>query len=201
MLLFFQRKKKHGGNSRLLARYYPKTSVPMASAEHPQGFTSVRSSFKWPKMFLDKLAKHFGDDWLAKRLSRWRWSVSTAFSGVGAPESVLTPAHPYKSKEIYFNKCYNPFPLSLIDEALTSLEVAAKEFLKGYQGGKMYSRRKNVDFTSTCECDPHCQRVLKKTYGLCNWPDVKTFKAKDMFAFCTTHQQECPVHTALPNRN
>ena len=65
----------------------------MASAEHPEGFTSVRSSFNWPKIFIDKLAKHFGDDWLAKRLSRWQWSVSTAFSGVGAPESVLTPAH------------------------------------------------------------------------------------------------------------
>jgi hypothetical protein len=77
----------------------------MASAEHPEGFTSVRSSFNWPKIFIDKLAKHFGDDWLAKRLSRWRWSVSTAFSGVGAPESVLTPAHLlFESVAVSFKK-------------------------------------------------------------------------------------------------
>ena len=73
------------------ARYYPKTSIPMASESHPDGVASVRESFKWPERFMDRMVQQFGEVWLSQRLRSWSWSCSTAFSGVGAPESVCTP--------------------------------------------------------------------------------------------------------------
>ena len=64
----------------------------MASECGPAGFTSVKHSFSWPTVFLKRICGQFGEGYVAQRLRQWRWSCSTAFSGVGAPESVSTPA-------------------------------------------------------------------------------------------------------------
>ena len=70
-------------------RYYPKTSIPMACADDPKGFASVNASFNWPTVFRGKLSPKFGPKVVTERLKRWKWACSTAFSGVGAPESVI----------------------------------------------------------------------------------------------------------------
>lgn len=72
----------------LLARFYPMTSVPKAVHDDPAGAASVSESFKWPHMFIKKVAAEFGVQFVIERLQSWRWSCSTTFSGVGAPESV-----------------------------------------------------------------------------------------------------------------
>ncbi|CAK9061767.1 unnamed protein product, partial [Durusdinium trenchii] len=61
----------------------------MASECGPAGFTSVKHSFSWPTVFLNRICGQFGEGYVAQRLRQWRWSCSTAFSGVGAPESAL----------------------------------------------------------------------------------------------------------------
>jgi hypothetical protein len=42
--------------------------------------------------FLERLSLFFGEKHLQKRLQRWEWSMSTAFSGVGCAEQ----AHPQR---------------------------------------------------------------------------------------------------------
>ncbi|CAK9088347.1 unnamed protein product [Durusdinium trenchii] len=38
-------------------------------------------------MFLNRIAKVYGVAWVKQRLSQWRWSLSTAFTGVGCAEN------------------------------------------------------------------------------------------------------------------
>ena len=71
-----------------------------------------------------------------------------------------------------------------------SLEAAARRFSKR----TVAHLTKKVVFTSTCECDVSCQKVLKNTYGCCNWPDITRFDASKETAFCTTHQRQCKIH-------
>ena len=66
---------------------YPKTTIGAATADHPPGFETLDEAFQWADLFMKKLANRFGKDWLCKRLRSWRWTFSSAFSGVGAPES------------------------------------------------------------------------------------------------------------------
>ena len=73
------------------ARYYPKTTIPMASSCQPKGFASALSSYGWPTVFMERMVQQFGESFMIRRLRSWKWSCSTAFSGVGAPESVSTP--------------------------------------------------------------------------------------------------------------
>lgn len=72
----------------LVRRKYPKCTVYAASDEHPKGFKSVDDSFSWPQLFMERLSNHFGTSWFCQQLKGWNWSMSTAFSGIGAPENV-----------------------------------------------------------------------------------------------------------------
>lgn len=68
---------------------YPKCTVYAGTEDHPSGFVSVQDACNWPTVFLNRLASQFGDQWLCHRLQSWRWTMSTAFSGIGAPESAV----------------------------------------------------------------------------------------------------------------
>ena len=68
---------------------YPKCTVYAGTDAHPEGCKTVSELFQWPDKFLQKLADHFGIEWLAGRLKSWRWSFSSAFTGIGGCESVL----------------------------------------------------------------------------------------------------------------
>jgi len=67
---------------------YPKCTIFAASDQHPKGFVSVENAFSWPTVFLRRLADKFGQSWVCERINSWSWSMSTAFSGIGAAESV-----------------------------------------------------------------------------------------------------------------
>ena len=67
---------------------YPKTTVWAPSQQHPGGYDSILEAFDWPERFLTQLELKYGQVWLQHKLRTWRWAFSTAFSGIGAPESV-----------------------------------------------------------------------------------------------------------------
>lgn len=69
-------------------KFYPKTNVPMATAEHPKNFKSVKSTFKWATIFLQNAAKRYGARFVCDSLKSWRWQLSTCFTGVGCAETV-----------------------------------------------------------------------------------------------------------------
>ena len=66
---------------------YPKTSLAKPGESDPAGPRSVAASFQWPKMFLSRLIAKFGKAHVHQRFHNWRWAVTTAFSGVGCPET------------------------------------------------------------------------------------------------------------------
>ena len=75
--------------SRLARRKrYQKATILGASEQHPVGFETLDAAFQWPKTFFQRVATRFGTSWLCKRLKAWRWTFASAFSGIGAPESV-----------------------------------------------------------------------------------------------------------------
>lgn len=84
-------------------KYYPKTTVPMATEFHPKRFDSINSTFKWASLFLDHISICFGQEFVKKRLAKWRWSLSTAFSGVGCAENVGTSDHAYAFPSHQYN--------------------------------------------------------------------------------------------------
>lgn len=63
----------------------------MATQFDPVRFRTIDQTYKWAGLFLDRIATCFGADWLVKRLSKWSWAMSTAFTGVGCAESVQIP--------------------------------------------------------------------------------------------------------------
>ena len=92
-----------------LARY-PKTTVDAATDRSPTGFSTLKEAFQWPDVFLKRLGKHYGSAWLCKRLRAWRWTFSTAFSGVGAPESVNNPVSNTFLVSLDSHHCLSPAP-------------------------------------------------------------------------------------------
>ena len=76
-----------------LRKFYPKTTLPMAGESDPTLFRSIPDTYKWAGVFIERVASCFGRRWVSDRLSQWRWRMSTAFTGVGCAESVLTPDH------------------------------------------------------------------------------------------------------------
>ena len=64
--------------------------IPMPSANEDYGPSNVRESYQWAKRFMSKMHKLLGNYLLTERLAEWRWSLSTAFSGVGCAESATT---------------------------------------------------------------------------------------------------------------
>ena len=165
---------------------YPKNTFFAATAEHPRGYETIDSCYTWPDLFLQRLSTHYGCDWLCKRLQAWKWTFSTCFSGVGAPESALNPA-----KLVGFNqivKARSP----LASEATQSVTEAANKFLA--KKGKKRGTKRPILSEFTCEIDKHCRRVLRETYGNpCNWSDITKLNAKKETAFCTTHGRHCPI--------
>lgn len=67
---------------------YPKCTMLGGSSDYPCGFKSVKDAFNWPRVFLDRLCQKYGAPFVCARLGAWKWSFSSAFSGIGAPESV-----------------------------------------------------------------------------------------------------------------
>lgn len=78
-----------------------------------------------------------------------------------------------------------------------SLSAAADKFLEKHG---VAGTSNKVKFTSTCEYDRHCQKVLRDTYGCCNWPDVTTFDASRETSWCTTHNKHCCVRKKVSQR-
>ena len=77
-------------------------------------------------------------------------------------------------------------------EAVTSLEMAARNFLKA-NGARLPTHSK-VLFEFTCEIDTHCRKVLKNTYNMpCNFPDITAFDSRKKTQFCSTHDKMCKV--------
>ena len=67
---------------------YPKTSVPVPETGLKTRFKGILATYDWADLWLELIAEKLGEQWLFKKLKKWRWSLSTAFSGVGAAESV-----------------------------------------------------------------------------------------------------------------
>ncbi|CAK9064150.1 unnamed protein product [Durusdinium trenchii] len=143
--------------------FYPKTTVPAASDQHPAGFKTLREAFRWPDVFLQKVAKHYGTPWLCKRLRLWRWTFSSAFSGVGAPES-----------------------------AVTSLEAAAGIFLESAGARKPVHRKVLFEFTCEIDPHCR-KVLMNTYQSPCNWPDITSFNPARKTQYCSTHQKMCPV--------
>ena len=163
---------------------YPKTTVLAGSMEHPKGFSSLKDAYQWSNVYLTRIANKFGKDWLLRRLRSWRWTFSTAFSGLGAPESALC---------LVLGKKTPPCTaISLLNlEAVASLEAAAAQFLEKNVGRRPTHKKVLTEFT--CEIDKHCQKVLEHTYQSCNFPDILNFDTAKKTQFCTVHRKLCVV--------
>ena len=158
-----------------------------ATDAHPRGFDSVSAAFRWPDLFLERLEARYGKDFLVRRLRSWAWTSSSCFSGVGAPESVLSSAHHAVTQR------------ALQFEALHSLQRAAQRYLA--RNGPGENTRKNVKFGWTCEIDKGCQKVLRSSYGdCCNWPNVLELKTKKKSLYCSTHKKLCPYRQRRAKR-
>ena len=70
-----------------LRRRFPKTSVPCPAPGSPCHFQSVFSTFSWADLWIQCASQRFGRSWVLSRLKKWRWNMTTAFSGCGAVES------------------------------------------------------------------------------------------------------------------
>ncbi|CAK9095365.1 unnamed protein product [Durusdinium trenchii] len=66
---------------------YPKCTMLGGSSDYPCGFKSVKDAFNWPRVFLDRLCQKYGAPFVCARLGAWKWSFSSAFSGIGASSS------------------------------------------------------------------------------------------------------------------
>lgn len=75
----------------LARRRFPKTDLDKATKAHPAGPKTIHQCYDWPSKFLDRLFSRYGRPRVLEKLARWHWAVSTAFSGIGAAESVWAP--------------------------------------------------------------------------------------------------------------
>ena len=60
----------------------------MATTDHPVRFRTVRSTYRWAKVFLRAAVERYGSDFVYEGLASWKWSLSTCFSGIGCGEMV-----------------------------------------------------------------------------------------------------------------
>ena len=72
----------------LCRKRYPKCSFAKPHDKHPKGFRSVSKAMNWSRIFLQRLVKEFGEDLVRTKLSNWRWTTTTCFSGIGCAETV-----------------------------------------------------------------------------------------------------------------
>ncbi|CAK9036972.1 unnamed protein product [Durusdinium trenchii] len=96
---------------------YPKTSVHLPAEGLPIRFRSILSTYTWPKQFLSVIAHEYGEQWLINRLKTWKWSMSTAFSGVG---DIAFATHEQYYKE--YTKCNDLLILENVPEYKEKLE-------------------------------------------------------------------------------
>ena len=76
---------------------FPKTTVPMPS-NHTVRYKSVAATYTWPHVYIQCASDRYGSQFVAQRLLKWRWDMTTAFSGVGCAESV-----PWFAPELFWN--------------------------------------------------------------------------------------------------
>ena len=88
----------------------------MATDLNPAFYHTIDDTFTWAPKFLDQLAACFGSEWVSKRLEKWRWSLSIAFSGVGCAENVKSPDLPCLGMKVFFSPNCLP-PTSLYNDA------------------------------------------------------------------------------------
>lgn len=60
----------------------------LGEKQGPSGPKTVSESFRWASVYLARIKARFGATNLKRKLSSWRWDVSTVFSGVGCAEAV-----------------------------------------------------------------------------------------------------------------
>lgn len=169
-------------------RKYPKCTVFAATSAHPRGFESLDDAFCWPTVMIDKLSNHFGKEWMCSRLSAWRWNLSTAFSGIGAPESVTSPI--FCELDLPFTW---PRIVKRLAKALASLQAAADNFLQANGQAKRNASDPYICSEYACEVDRKCQGVLGRTYRCCVFQDILTFNPLTKTQYCTTHGKQCRV--------
>ena len=87
-------------------------------------------------------------------------------------------------------------------KAALSLEAAAKKFLARQKGTSGKSLRRHVVLRASCEICADCQSVISRTYGTCNYPDIRDIDfTSDRGNFCTTHQKYCKLErSSCPKR-
>ena len=164
--------------------------MELATPSDPTGPLNLLECFDWPATFLETLAEHYGTHMVVKQLQRWRWSVTTCFSGVGCAETVL-------SFVLLANSAPRRMPCKILDglaftaEALHCLENASREFLLEHCSLLGYNK-KHVALESSCDINQWCRHVLGATYPCtCCFGDVNDLKKKQ--AWCYTHDKKCPV--------
>ena len=139
-----------------------------------------------------KLLGEYGEEWLIPKLQRWQWQFSTAFSGIGAAESVGVLTIMWCHAMSFPGHTVN---LLLLSQAVTSLQSEAEKLLKAKN---CPARVPRVCHDFAIEIDQKCQEVLKNTYNVCVFDDVIKFDAKKTKQFCTTHGKNCVVMKKHP---
>ena len=196
--------------------FYPKTNMPKATEAHPVNFEKLDETFAWATKFLQRLSEKLGPDFVCKKLSSWRWLLSTCFSGIGCPELVLSSDRNCKlSKQqcplvlvceivAAAETCWNSGLINL--EAVLSLQAAANKFLARHSKKKPSLKAQKVVLASSCEIDAACQQVLQATFGQdgnhCLFPDILKLGDGCEMAFCLAHKKKCcTMKPASPFRN
>ena len=75
-------------------------------------------------------------------------------------------------------------------EAVASLQSQARKVLKA---NMVASPGPHVCNDFAIEIDKTCRAVLKNTYGVCCFEDVRSFDATEPKQFCMTHGKKCRV--------
>ena len=187
--------------------FFPKTSVPKATLEHPVTFHRLDETFQWATKFLQRLSEKLGPEIVCKKLSSWRWLLSTCFSGIGCPELVLSSDRNCKlSKQQCPLVLVCEFWTEINLEAVLSLQAAAHKFLARHSKKKPGLNAQKVVLASSCEINGDCQKVLKATFGQdsnhCLFPDILKLGDGCERAFCVAHNKKCcTLKPCAPSRN
>ncbi|CAK9006394.1 unnamed protein product, partial [Durusdinium trenchii] len=67
-------------------RFYPKTTISRADSSHALGPKTVKDVPRWARDFLRLLEYYKGASFVAARLKRVSWNMTTCFSGIGCAE-------------------------------------------------------------------------------------------------------------------
>ena len=189
-------------------RYYPKTSVQIGGPDLPTGPKTVNESFKWAKVFLERLFKHFGRSKVCKKLQQWRWDCSTSFSGLGCAETEL-------NLELWFESVISSSWIKLkpkvstptlssfqtkaqmvSSEAILSLQAAVNEVTQ-----ETWAPHARILWA--CEKDVDCQQVLMDSYSSCLFGNMMEFDLPHQKQlWCLKHEKMCNCDVpVVPKRN